>query len=74
MVGQDSLQRFPGGAETVHCWVSYPLLLPSLVRWSAWPLGFVGASVGGPCSKIVEGVVDGGGGAAVDDGICLSGG
>lgn len=34
----------------------------------------MGASVGGPCSKLVEGVVDGGGGAAVDDGKCLSDG
>lgn len=74
VVGQDSLQRLPGGAERAHCWASYPLLLPSLARWSAWLQGSVGASVGGPCSKLAEGVVDSVGGAAADGGRCLSDG
>ncbi len=71
MVGLGSLQRLPGGAERGHCWASSPLLLPSLGRWSAWPQGSVGASVGGPQSKPVEGAVDGG---AAAGGRCLSDG
>lgn len=52
MVGLDSLQRLPGGAERGHCLASYPCAQ-----------GSVEASVGGPQSKPVEGVVDCGGAA-----------
>lgn len=74
MVGQDSLQKFQGVAERVHCWAFYPSSLPFLVRWSAWRQGSVGPSGGGPHSRLVEGVVGGGGGADADGGECLSDG
>lgn len=68
-VEQGILQRPQEGAVKGHCWASYPLLLSSEETWSAWPLGSVGASAGGPQSKFVVGVA---GGAA--GGRCLSGG
>lgn len=66
-----SPQRLPGDAERGHCWASYPLLLPFLGRWSAWPQGSVGASGVGPQSKAVE---DEMGGGAAAGGRCLSDG
>lgn len=71
MVGLGTLLRLPGGAERGHYWVSYPLPLPSVERWSAWPQGSVGASAEGPHLKPVEDVADCG---AVDGGRCLSDG
>ncbi len=71
MVGLGTLQRLPGGAERGHCWASYPLPLPSVGRWSAWPQGSVGASVEGQHSNSVEDEVDC---AAAAGGKCLSDG